>query len=544
MLLYGKKSLTLISFFRNINDLYMTLRNCDISFFRFLHYIVFINTNMSHRYCVKIFLSCGDVLTKRCCVMSSGLQTIFVTANRKQLYVGSHFCVNRFCTTALHISGDKAQSQPFIVQPDLDFDHIFKNFDKTRENLKARCLDVDLSLLQQEWKILKEKQALKKKLEEEKMEIAGQIGKQLQSKSSSTMEHLDIDELKKRGKDIREQIKDVSKQLYQLEDAVIPALLKLPNELHPQTPLREFQKLMDVGKKPIFEFKPKKHVAIGAVTDTISFATAGPKAYYLQGMAAELEVALVDYFIDEIISHNFIPLSSPDMFSSAIVEGCGLDWTDPSEILSIDAGNEANSKKTLQLKTHLVGVSVLPFSALHTRMVVAQSALPLRYFTVGRCYNASITDVYEQSLLDTVQATTMDIFGATMDDTKSDQLFSEFSRILASLYSALALPCQTVLVPGSHLGQAEKLRVELQVYLPGYNKYVEVANISLYGEFVSKRLMMRWAEDPLTKDHKYLNVVHGTVLNVPYLTACIMENYQKSDGTFTVPEVVKKFLPD
>lgn len=431
--------------------------------------------------------------------------------------------------TALHVPGDKANTQPFIVQPNLDFQSTLTDTN-LQKNLKLRGLHVDISALIGQWESYLATIRMLDSLEVEKNAIVGKINayhnKNVEVNELSSNE---VEVLKVQGRQLRHKKKETMKTLYKLENELIPQLLQLPNKIHPKCPtLNKLEVTLHCANRPRFAFPAVSYHQIIERTNSVLFSPVSPTGYYLCGDSAELEQDLVDSVIKILQEKNFVHLCCPDTFKSAIVEGCSVDWTSPDRVITLESDKTVDTENRL----HLVGMSPMSFSAFLTRMVVRRKNLPMKLFSAGRQYEATnLLGHFNSDLLHAVQSTDIGVFGATEDLQACVKLFDEFIEVYTEIYKSLKLPFQIALVPCEELSPAEMLRSTLQVYLPGSESYVDAGHLSLYGDYVSKRLTMRY--DSGAKEKCYLHTLHGTLLSFPRILACIMENYQREDHSFS-----------
>lgn len=431
--------------------------------------------------------------------------------------------------TALHVPGDRANTQPFIVQPNLDFQSILTDTDLPK-NLKLRGLSVDILTLVEQFESYLTITRLHDSLEVEKNAIADKIKAYL-NKNEQVHDSWksEVESLKAQGRQLREKRKETIKTLYKLENELIPQLLQLPNLIHPKCPTtNKLEVVHHCADKRDFPFPASSYHKIIQQTNSAIFSSISPTGYYLCGESATLELDLVDSVIKILQEKNFTHLCCPDTFKSAVVEGCFVDWTSPDRVITLESERTADSENCF----HLIGLSPMSFSAFLTRMVVPRKNLPMKFFAVGRQYNAkNLLDHANSDLLHTAQSTNIGVFGVTEDLQACEKLFDEFMNVYIEVYTRLRLPFQIAFVPCKELSPAEMLRCTVQVYLPGSEFYTDVGHLSLYGDFISKRLTMQCGSG--TKEKKYLHTLYGTLLNFPRILACVMENYQKEDSSFS-----------
>lgn len=162
--------------------------------------------------------------------------------------------------------------------------------------------------------------------------------------------------------------------------------------------------------------------------------------------------------------------------------------------------------------------------AYFARHTVQQTYFPLKYFSIGRYYR-NVLDLSYDSLFNLGQDTTINIFVATLEE---ENLLDVLTSQLRQFYDALGYHYQLALIPANKLEKAESLRISVQMYSNHLNKYEEVASVSSYKNFISKRLLF---SSSVNKERKYPMVYSGTWLNVSKLLGCVLENnYLKNES--------------
>ncbi|KAJ8711092.1 hypothetical protein PYW07_008334 [Mythimna separata] len=323
---------------------------------------------------------------------------------------------------------------------------------------------------------------------------------------------------------IKENIKKLKVPLWSAEEAVMVEALKIPNSLHFRTPDGENKILYTHLSKPL---QNKNHLNIGKKMNIVDFK--GNENYYLLGKGAVFELGAKFYFSKILKDKKFVQFSNPDFVKSLIVEGSGKDHTDPD--VSFILHHTDDSKVNIDSRLHLTGGgSLCSFLAYHAKNVLYAKVLPLKYFTMGRQYTPSSSE--QHSLLHTSQASVVEIFGATKTEDDQDKLLEELTETLKIAYTKLGYHFRLSLVSADKLCMWESLRLSVEMFSTSLQDYVEVGNVSVSGDFISKRLMFTFVEN---KESKFPLLVSGTVLNVPKLLACALEQ----DAPFTVPDFAK-----
>ncbi|XP_021189493.3 serine--tRNA synthetase-like protein Slimp [Helicoverpa armigera] len=323
---------------------------------------------------------------------------------------------------------------------------------------------------------------------------------------------------------IKENIKKLKVPLWSAEEAAMVEALKIPNNLHYRTPDSKNKILYSQLSRPK---KEKNHLRIGKLMNILDFKK--NENYYLLGNGAMFELGAKFFFSKILKDKNFVQFSNPDFVKSLIVEGSGKDHTNPD--VSFILHHNEDTKVNIDSRLHLTGGgSLCSFLAYHAKNVLPAKALPLKYFTMGRQYIPAAAE--EDSLFHVSQSSVVEFFGATKTEQDQDQLLDELIDTVKLAYSKIGYHFRMSLVSADKLSMWESLRLSVEMYSTSLKDYVEVANVSVSGDFLSKRLMLTYVEN---KENKFPHLVSGTLLNVPKFLACALEQ----DEQFTVPKFAK-----
>lgn len=418
--------------------------------------------------------------------------------------------------SALFINGAKATENFVYVVPHIDFPERIKNLKLVQQELIKRKSNIDISKAQNLWGVYEELKQRKSEYEKKKDEIAKELGQLIRSDPEGEV----TKKLKIQINLIKENIKKLKVPLWSSEETAILAALKLPNSLHSRTPDTENEVVFTHLSPPTTK---KDHLDIGRELNVINFKK--NENYYLKGDAALFELSAKFYFSKLLKKYNYIQFSNPDFVKSVVVEGCGLDHTNPDNTFILH--HNEDSKVNIDSRLHLTGGgSLCSFMAYYAKNVLYAKVLPLKLFTMGRQYVPSPS--VEDSLFHVSQASVVQIFGATKQPQDLDGSLNELIDILKTFYTQLGYHFRISIVSADKLFMWESLRVVVEMYSSSLQHYVEVANVSLSGDFISKRLMFTYVEN---KKSEFPHIFSGTLLNVPKVIACVLEQ----DGKFALP---------
>lgn len=422
--------------------------------------------------------------------------------------------------SALFIGGAKATENFMYISPHIDFPEKIKQKEALQKVLQRRKAHNDLAEVESLWRVYEDLKGKKAEYTKQKEEIAKQLGKLIKTEPDSDA----TKKLKMQNDLIKENIKKLKIPLWSAEEAAMVEALKLPNSLHSRTPDQKNEILYTHLSKPK---RNKNHISIGSKMNVIDFKS--NENYYLIGKGAMFELGAKFYFSKILKDKKFVQFSNPDFVKSLIIEGSGKDHTNPDT--SFILHHTDDSKVNIDSRLHLTGGgSLCSFLAYHAKNVLYAKALPLKYFTMGRQYVPSSSE--DHSLFNASQSSVVEIFGVTKTEEDQDKFLEELTETLKLAYSKLGYHFRLSLLSADKLSMWESLRLSVEMYSTSLQDYVEVANVSLSGDFISKRLMFTYVENNV---HKFPLLVSSTALNVPKFLACALEQ----DDPFTVPDFVK-----
>lgn len=422
--------------------------------------------------------------------------------------------------SALFVSGAKATENFIYITPHVDFPERIQDKKALQKVLQKRKADIDLAKVEGLWQVYEDLNAKKAEYTKKKEELSQELGKLIKNEPDSE----NTKKLKMQSDLIKENIKKLKVPLWSAEEAAMVEALKIPNNLHYRTPDSKNNILYSQLSRPK---KEKNHLRIGKLMNILDFKK--NENYYLLGNGAMFELGAKFFFSKILKDKNFVQFSNPDFVKSLIVEGSGKDHTNPD--VSFILHHNEDTKVNIDSRLHLTGGgSLCSFLAYHAKNVLPAKALPLKYFTMGRQYIPAAAE--EDSLFHVSQSSVVEFFGASKTEQDQDQLLDELIDTVKLAYSKIGYHFRMSLVSADKLSMWESLRLSVEMYSTSLKDYVEVANVSVSGDFLSKRLMLTYVEN---KENKFPHLVSGTLLNVPKFLACALEQ----DEEFTVPKFAK-----
>ena len=345
--------------------------------------------------------------------------------------------------------------------------------------------------------------------------------------------------LLERGKALSAQVKAADARRSEAETKSQALTLLLSNLLDPAAPIggeEDFVVLEHIGTPRDFTkdgFEPKDHVELGKLLGAIDIErgakVSGARFYYLTGVGALLEFALINYAISSAVKAGFIPIITPVLVKPPAMEGTGFLGQAAEDIFRLEKDD-----------FYLVGTSEVPLAAFHMDEILNSEKLPLRYAGYSTCFRreAGAHGKDTRGIIRVHQFDKAEMFIFC----KPEDAVAEHQRILQwekEFLNAMEIPFRVIDVASGDLGLSATRKFDCEAWIPTQNAYREVTSASNCTEFQARRLNIRMKDGQNTKPVATLN---GTLVAVPRTIVAILENNQNADGTVNVPKALQPFL--
>jgi len=339
------------------------------------------------------------------------------------------------------------------------------------------------------------------------------------------------------AKELANKVKSADAKRADLEAQTQAVVLQLSNILDPNAPIgkeEDFVILEHVGTPREFsDFEPKDHVELGKLLGAIDTErgakVSGSRSYYLTGVGALLEFALVNYAISSAVKAGFTPVIPPVLVNPPAMEGTGF--------LGQAAENVYHLEKD---GMYLVGTSEVPLAAYHMDEVLPAEKLPLRYAGYSTCFRreAGTYGKDTRGIIRVHQFDKVEMFSFC----HPDQALEEHKRLLQwekDFLTAMEIPYRVIDVASGDLGSSANRKFDIEAWIPTQKAYREVTSTSNCAEFQARRLNIRFKDSDGTKAVATLN---GTLVAIPRMIVAILENHQNADGSVNIPQALQPFL--
>ena len=341
------------------------------------------------------------------------------------------------------------------------------------------------------------------------------------------------------SKELADKVKAADAKRAEIEAQANALAMVISNILDPDAPIggeEDFVVIEHVGTPRDFAaagFEPKDHVELGKILGAIDTErgakVSGSRSYYLTGVGALLEFALVNYAISSATKAGFIPVIPPVLVKPAAMEGTGF--------LGQAAENVYHLEKD---GYYLVGTSEVPLAAFHMDEILDGAKLPMRYAGYSSCFRREAGSYGKDTrgIIRVHQFDKVEMFSFC----KPEDAKEEHKRLLQwekDFLNAMEIPYRVIDVASGDLGSSANRKFDIEAWIPTQSAYREVTSTSNCTEFQARRLNIRYKDSDGTKAVATLN---GTLVAIPRMIVAILENHQNADGTVNVPAALQPFL--
>ena len=336
-----------------------------------------------------------------------------------------------------------------------------------------------------------------------------------------------------------EQIESLDKYLALVEDKLTYEMMTLPNPPSATTPIgaseEDNPEVRRWGTPRQFDFEPKAHWDLGPELGIIDFERAVKLAksrfILLGGLGASLERAIINFMADTHIVRGYKEWWGPVLANSETLTGTG----------NLPKFEEDLFKTTDGL--YLIPTAEVMLTNIHRDEVLDAAELPLKYCAYTPCFReeAGSAGRDTRGLIRVHQFDKVEM----VKFAHPDDSFNQLELMVAdaeNILQLLGLPYRVIELCTGDLGFASAKTYDLEVWLPSYNAYKEISSCSNCMDFQARRANIRFREDEAGKKPQYVHTLNGSGLAVGRTMAAIIENYQRSDGSVEVPEVLQPYL--
>lgn len=418
----------------------------------------------------------------------------------------------------------------------LDLKRIRNNVEEIKIALSNRGEDFDISVIdevveldEKRRQILIEVEVLKNKRNQDSLEIA-KLKKSGQNADGPVAEM----------KELSDKIKQYDVNLAELDQKIEYIMLRIPNIPNPQVPDGETDadniEIRKWSEPTKFDFEPKAHWDLGTNLNILEFErggkVAGSRFTFYRGLGARLERALISYFLDfHTEKHDYEELLPPYMVNRTSMIGTGQ-----LPKFEEDAFRVSNND------FYLIPTAEVPVTNFYRDEILKGEDLPIKHVAYSGCFRAEAGSAGRDTrgLIRQHQFNKVEL----VKFTKPEQSYEELEKLTKDaeeVLQGLRIPYRVVRICKGDLGFTAALKYDIEVWMPSYNRYVEISSCSNFEDFQARRANIKYKETEKGK-LRYIHTLNGSGVAVGRALSAILENYQQADGSIVIPEVLRSYM--
>lgn len=353
--------------------------------------------------------------------------------------------------------------------------------------------------------------------------------------------------LKKQGQDASAVMEEVAKlkedvpalevrdrELGEQLDAILASLPNLPAADVPDGPDEDHNvELRKWGTPRVFDFEPKEHDSLGTALGLMDFDGAaklsGARFVVLKGKLARLERALAQFMLDtQTEEHGYTEVNPPTLVKDSALFGTGQLPKFGEDLFKTSTGH------------WLIPTAEVPLTNLVGDSIVDEAALPIRMTALTPCYRseAGAAGKDTRGMIRQHQFWKVEMVSITHPDQSGEE-HERMTKCAETILQRLGLPYRVIVLCTGDMGFSSQKTYDIEVWLPGQDRYREISSCSNCGDFQARRMKARFKSD---KGNRLVHTLNGSGLAVGRTLVAVLENYQQADGSIVVPEVLRGYM--
>ena len=322
-----------------------------------------------------------------------------------------------------------------------------------------------------------------------------------------------------------EMLVELNKVLLSIENVVIEGV--------PAGGEENFVVIKEVGTKPEFSFTPKDHTQLGEDLDIIDIARgakiSGSRFYFLKGVGARLELAMMQLALDQATEAGFTALITPTLVRPEVMQGTGFLGEHSAEVYYLPADD-----------LYLTGTSEVALAGYHSDEILDDLSTPARYAGWSTCYRreAGSHGKDTKGILRVHQFNKLEMFSYC----RPEDAEAEHQKLMAwqeQMLQKCELPFRVIDVAAGDLGSSAARKYDIEAWVPTQENYRELTSTSNCTTFQARRLNTRYRDE--NGKPKTAATLNGTLATTRWLVA-ILENHQQADGSVLIPKALRPYL--
>lgn len=384
------------------------------------------------------------------------------------------------------------------------------------------------------------------KLDEERRNVIFEV-EELKSRKNKVSE--EVAKLKKAKQDaeamvlemreVSDRIKEMDDKVRGLDEEITNILMTIPNTPYDGIPdglsSDDNLEIRKSGEPTKFEYDPKAHWDIGVDLNILDFETAGKvtgaRFTFYRGLGARLERALINFMLDTHIDHGYTEIFPPFMVHRRSMMGTG-------QLPKF----EEDAFKVANTDYFLVPTAEVPVTNMYREQILSGSMLPIKHTAYTACFRAEAGSAGRDTrgLIRQHQFNKVELVKFANPDNSYEEL-ETLTEDAERILKLLKLPYRIVCLCAGDLGFSSAKTYDIEVWMPSYDKYVEISSCSNFEDFQARRADIKFRPDPKDKP-KFIHTLNGSGLAIGRTVAAILENFQQGDGSVVIPEVLRPYM--
>ncbi|KAI92887.1 serine--tRNA ligase [Spiroplasma melliferum] len=414
----------------------------------------------------------------------------------------------------------------------LDQKGIVENFDEVIKKLNRR--HDDFSYLQDIKKLSVQRRELigkSEKLKEKRNLESKKVGTLIAEKKDQ-----EVQKIKKLINTIKQEIEIIDGQLDEVEEKIKAILEVTPNIPDDSVPSGEDEndnvEIRKWGKISNHQ-KVKEHWEVATKLDLIDFdrgtKISGSRFVVYKGMGAKLERALMNFMLDEHAKRGYIEIEPPILVQPQIMYGTGNLPKFKEDLYYIEKDN-----------LYLIPTAEVPVTNLYREEILEKDQLPIYHTAYTPCFRqeAGSAGRDTKGIIRLHQFKKVEMVKFTTEEASFEEL-EKMVLDAENILQLLEIPYRVILLCSGDMGFSSTKTYDVEVWMPGQNKYREISSCSNCLDFQARRMKLRYRDD---NEIKYVHTLNGSGLAIDRLIAAILENYQNEDGTITIPKKLQPYF--
>ena len=340
-------------------------------------------------------------------------------------------------------------------------------------------------------------------------------------------------------KELSNEIKEDDEKVRELDAKLRDFMLRIPNIPNDSCPVgnddADNVEIRRNGTPREFTFEPKAHWDIGTGLDILDFERgtkiAGTRFTVYKGLGARLERAVIQYFLNTHTYRGYTEIFPPYMVNRASMTGTGQLPKFEEDAFKVENNG-----------FFLIPTAEVPVTNLHRDEILSGDELPIKYCAYSACFRAEAGSAGRDTrgIIRQHQFNKVEMVKFSKPENSYDEL-EKLTNDAEVLLQGLGIPYRVVCLSTGDLGFSSAKTYDVEVWMPSYNRYVEISSCSNFEDYQARRANIRYKETPKDKA-QFVHTLNGSGLAVGRTVAAILENFQNEDGTVTIPEALVPYM--